>query len=270
MPPVMRYRVDMWIWRTLALVVIAAATAYPVEAETSVCGFEIVNSYPHDSGAFTQGLSFVDGSLYEGTGRHGQSSLRQINLETGAVVQEHRLAEDVFGEGIALHGDRIIQLTWTSGTGFVFERSTFELLDSFEYEHEGWGVASDGRRLFVSDGSAELRIWDPETFEEIGRLRIRDDRGAVEGLNELEFIRGEVLANVYPGDRIARIDPRSGEVITWIDLTGLLDPRPEGAGVLNGIAFDEARGRLFVTGKNWPHLYEIEITGCGDYSTSQP
>ena len=262
--PVMRYRVDMWIWRGLVLVVIAAATAYTAEAGTPVCGFEVVNSYPHDTGAFTQGLFFADGFLYEGTGRHGQSTLRRIDLETGAVEQEYRLAEELFGEGVALYGERIVQLTWLSETGFVYEKSTFELLGRFEYEREGWGVTSDGRHLVVSDGTADLRLWDPETFEETGRFQIHDDQGAVEGLNELEFVRGELLANVYPGDRIARIDLESGKVIAWIDLTGLLDPRPEGVGVLNGIAFDEVGGRLFVTGKNWPLLYEIKITGCGD------
>ncbi len=248
----------------MLFVVTLAAPCGAIDAGTPVCGFEVVNSYPHDSEAFTQGLFFADGFLYEGTGRRGQSSLRRVDLETGAVVLEQELAEDFFGEGIALHGERIVQLTWLSETGFVFEKSTFELLGQFEYEHEGWGVASDGRHLVVSDGTADLRIWDAETFEEVGRLQVHDDQGAVQGLNELEFVRGELLANVYSGDRIARIDPSSGEVIAWIDLTGLLDPRPDGAGVLNGIAFDEIGGRLFVTGKNWPWLYEITIIGCGD------
>ena len=252
----------MWNRRTAVLAAIATAIAIPVSAEIPICDFEVVAGFPHDSDAFTQGLFFAQGFLYEGTGRHGQSYLRQIDLETGAVVKEHQLAKDLFGEGITLVGDRIVQITWLSGTGFVYERSTFELLESFVYEHEGWGVASDGQRLFVSDGSSVLRIWDPETFEEIGRLRVYDAQGPIEGLNELEYVRGELLANVYSGDRIARIDPGSGEVIAWIELAGLLDPRPEEAGVLNGIAFDEAGGRLFVTGKNWPRLYEVRITGC--------
>lgn len=256
----------MWKMRALSVLfaVTVAALCVATEAGTPVCGYEVVNSFPHDSGTFTQGLFITGGFLFEGTGRHGQSSLRRIELASGEVVQEHRLAEDLFGEGIALHGKQIVQLTWMSGTGFVYDMSTFELLGSFEYEHEGWGVASNGRHLVVSDGTADLRVWDPDSFDEIGRLHVHDDQGAVQGLNELEFVRGELLANVYPGDRIARIDPSSGEVIAWIDLTGLLDPRPESAGVLNGIAFDEAGGRLFVTGKNWPRLYEIEITGCQD------
>jgi glutamine cyclotransferase len=256
----------MWI-RRFPLVLFVVALAVPCgagEEGTPVCGVTVVNSYPHDPGAFTQGLFFADGFLYEGTGRHGQSSLRRIDLETGAVVQEQELAEEFFGEGIALHGERIIQLTWLSGTGFIYDRSTFELLGTFEYEHEGWGVTGDGRRLVVSDGSANLRVWDPESFEEVGRLQVHDEQGSVEGLNELEFVRGELLANVYPGDRIARIDTVSGKVITWIDVPGLLGPRLDGAGVLNGIASDEIGGRLFVTGKNWPRLYEIEIIGCGE------
>ncbi len=262
----------MWIRRfPLALFVVALAVPCGAgEAETPVCGVKAVNSYPHDPGAFTQGLFFAGGFLYEGTGRHGQSNLRRIDLRTGAVEQEHRLAEDLFGEGITLHGDRIIQLSWRSGIGFVYDKGSFDLIRSFEYEHEGWGVASDGRRLFVSDGSAVLHIWEPETFKEIDRLHVHDDQGPVQGLNELEFFRGELLANVYSGDRLARIDPNSGEVIAWIDLEGLLDPRPDGAGALNGIAFDEAKGRLFVTGKNWPQLYEIQITGCGDSNSPQP
>jgi glutamine cyclotransferase len=178
------------------------------------------------------------------------------------VKQEHRLAEGHFGEGIALHGERILQLTWLSGTGFVYDRMTFELLETFTYEHEGWGVTSDGSRLYVSDGSSVLRVWDPETFATVEQLHVSDQEGPVEGLNELEFANGEILANVYPSDRIVRIDPESGEVIAWIDLSGLLDPKPENAGVLNGIAFDEAGGRLLVTGKNWPLLYHIAVTGC--------
>jgi glutamine cyclotransferase len=251
--------------RFFALAAVLAVTVHPIGAETPVCGFKVVNIYPHDSASFTQGLFFAYGFLYEGTGRHGQSFLRRIELETGAVVQEYRLADDLFGEGITLVGDRIIQLTWMSGTGHVYERSSFELLETFEYEHEGWGVTSDGNRLIVSDGSSELRIWDPETFEEIGRLEVTDDQGPIKGLNELEFVGGELLANIYAGDRIARIDPHTGEVNAWIDLAGLLDPRPDGAGVLNGIAYDGEANRLFVTGKNWPRLFEIEITGCGSH-----
>ena len=191
----------------LVTAAIFVTVALPAVAETPACGFQVINSFPHDPAAFTQGLAFADGFLYEGTGRHGQSYLRRTDLETGVVVQELPLAVELFGEGITLAGDRIIQLTWLSGTGFVYERSSFELLGTFEYQHEGWGVTWDGERLIVSDGSSELRFWDPESFGEIERLRVHDDQGPVQGLNELEFVRGEVLANVYSGDRIARIDP---------------------------------------------------------------
>lgn len=251
-------------WRTSALVVVVTALATAANSQAPVCGFDVVASYPHDAGAFTQGLVFTDGFLYEGTGRHGESALRRLDLETGEVIREHRLAEDLFGEGIAVHGHRIIQLTWLAGTGFVYDRESLEPLGSFAYEHEGWGVTSDGERLIVSDGSSVLRLWDPEELVETGRLQVRDSNGPVQGLNELEFVGGEVMANVYADDRIARIDPVSGEVIAWIDLSGLLDPRPESSGVLNGIAFDGDTGRLFVTGKNWPRVFEIEIVGCGE------
>jgi glutamine cyclotransferase len=252
------------------LVVIALAGLAPscrtVDVATPVCSFEVIASYPHDAGAFTQGLVFVDGYLYEGTGRHGESSLRRVELATGEVLLQHDLEPGLFGEGIAAQGGRIIQLTWKSGTGFVYDRETFDLLGIFEYDHQGWGLASDGGRLIVSDGTALLRIWDPETFKEIGQLRVHDDGTEVVMLNELEFVGGELLANIFSSDRIARIDPTSGEVVAWIDLGGLLDPSPEGAGVLNGIAFDEDGGRLFVTGKYWPRIFEIRVTGCGDGS----
>lgn len=263
MAPVMRYRDGVRILQPLALATALALTPIAGAAEAPVCGFEVIASHPHDPTSFTQGLFFLDGYLYEGTGQHGKSSLRRIELESGEAEQEHRLAEDHFGEGVAVHGDRILQLTWLSGIGFVYNRSTFELLGTFTYEHEGWGVTSDGGRLYVSDGSSVLRVWDPESFKTVQQLQVSDQQGPVEGLNELEFVRGELLANVYPSDRIARIDPKSGEVIAWIDLSGLLDPRPEDAGILNGIAFDEAGGRLLVTGKNWPLLFHIEVKGCG-------
>ena len=241
-----------------------ALSCRTVDVATPVCGFEVVASYPHDTGAYTQGLIFADGYLYEGTGRLGESSLRRVDFATGEVLQQRDLAPELFGEGIAVQGGRIIQLTWKAGTAFVYQRESFDLLGTFEYDHEGWGLASDGGRLFVSDGTAVLRIWDSETFDEIGQLRVHDDGTEVAMLNELELVDGELLANIFSSDRIARIDPTSGEVIAWIDLEGLLDPRPEGAGVLNGIAYDQAGGRLFVTGKYWPQVFEITITGCGD------
>jgi glutamine cyclotransferase len=232
----------------------------PPQDEPILYTYRVVGSFPHDPGAFTQGLAFADGELYEGTGEHGRSSLRRVELETGRVLQKHDLKQRYFGEGITLLGDRIIQLTWKSNLGFVYDRSSFELLETFEYPTEGWGLTHDGRRLIMSDGTANLYFLDPETFLEVGRLEVRDGQAPVRLLNELEFVDGEIFANVLGRDRIARIAPASGRVLGWIDLTGLLALEERaGADVLNGIAHDPKGGRLFVTGKWWPRLFAIEV-----------
>lgn len=235
----------------------ATPTAQPVSTYT----YTVVNTYPHDPQAFTQGLIYVDGVLYEGTGLYGQSSLRRVDLETGSVLQRYDLPAQFFGEGITLAGDRIIQLTWQSNVGFVYDKDSFELLGEFQYPTEGWGITHDGARLIMSDGTANLYFRDPETFAEIGRVTVQDDSGPVVRLNELEYIDGEVYANIWQTDRIARIDPQTGRVTAWIDLTGLLsaEDRQEPVDVLNGIAYDAANDRLFVTGKLWPKLFEIEL-----------
>ena len=222
--------------------------------------YRVVHTYPHDPGAFTQGLVYEDGYLYEGTGLFGRSSLRKVVLETGKVTRMHPLESRLFGEGITIFGNRIIQLTWVARTGFVYDKERFERLRSFTYSTEGWGITHDGRRLIVSDGSSTLYFRNPETLEEVGRVEVRDDMGPVTRLNELEFVEGEVYANVWETDLIARIDPESGGVVGWIDLTGLLEGRERlGAdATLNGIAYDSTRKRLFVTGKRWPKLFEIE------------
>ncbi len=228
--------------------------------EIPVYAYRIVNTYPHDPDAFTQGLIFEGGVLYEGTGLRGRSSLRRVVLNTGEVLQRRELSDDYFGEGITLFGDRIIQLTWQSRIGFVYDKADFELLRSFTYPTEGWGVTHDGDRLIMSDGTSTLYFRDPETFEEVGRVNVRDSAGAVSRLNELEYVAGEVYANVWQTDRIARIEPRTGRVIGWIDLEGLLSVEDrQGADVLNGIAYDSEKKRLFVTGKLWPKLFEIEL-----------
>jgi glutaminyl-peptide cyclotransferase len=223
-----------------------------------VDGYQVVRSYPHDPGAFTQGLVYVDGFLYESTGIEGESSLRKVRLETGEVLQIHRLDKRYFGEGLAAWKDRLIQLTWQTGIGFVYDRETFRLLRTFTYTGEGWGLTHDGTRLIMSDGSSFLRFLDPETFQETGRLQVRDGGRPVENLNELQYIKGEVFANVFQTDRIVRIDPKTGRVIRWIDLSGLLSPQDaRGVDVLNGIAYDAEKDRIFVTGKWWPRLFEI-------------
>jgi len=222
----------------------------------------VVERFPHDPDAFTQGLAFHDGRLFEGTGQEGKSSLREVELETGEILRIHRLDDDLFGEGIAVVGDRIVQLTWRDGIGFVYDLETFELRDEFRYRSEGWGIAYDGERLVTSDGTATLRFLDPATFEETGRLVVRDGGFPVQRLNELEWIDGEIWANVWKSDEIVRIDPESGRVLARVDLTGLLSPseRPYSTGsVLNGIAYEPRTRRIFVTGKNWPYLFQIEI-----------
>jgi glutamine cyclotransferase len=240
--------------------------AQPKKPQAPVAGYRVVKVYPHDRQAFTQGLQYVDGVLYEGTGQLGQSGIRKVKLETGEVLQHQPLDAKYFGEGITVWGSTIVQLTWQSELGFVYDRNTFKQLRTFTYPGEGWGLTHDGTRLIMSDGDARgaLRFLDPATFKETGRLIVRDGGKPVDDLNELEFVRGEILANVWQTHRIARISPKTGDVTGWIDLSGLLDPRDAvGTDVLNGIAYDAAGDRLFVTGKWWPKLFEIKIVGPG-------
>jgi glutamine cyclotransferase len=238
----------------------AVSTGQRRPSPAPVLGYRIVKIYPHDRHAFTQGLLYLDGVFYEGTGLKGQSSIRKVRLENGEVLQHRPMEARYFGEGITIWGDTLIQLTYQSEIGFVYDRKTFEPLRTFNYTGEGWGLTHDGTRLIMSNGSALLRFLDPKTFAGIGQLQVRDAGVPVKELNELEFVKGEILANVWQTHRIARISPRSGQVTAWIDLTGLLDPHDAaGADVLNGIAYDAAGDRLFVTGKLWPKLFEIRI-----------
>ena len=227
-----------------------------------VYGYRIVNEYPHDPNAYTQGLVFVDSVLYEGPGLYGQSTLRRVNLATGEVLASRALPARYFGEGIVAVGDTVYQLTWRSGEAFIYRKDNFEPLGGFTYPTEGWGLTWDGSRLIMSDGTPTLYFRDPRTFEETGRVTVTDLAGPVGRLNELEYIEGEVYANVWYTDRIARIDPVTGRVVGWIDLTDLLDPadRRDSDAVLNGIAYDSVNKRLFVTGKWWPKIFEIEIS----------
>ena len=223
--------------------------------------YRVVNVFAHDPGAFTQGLAYRDGFLYEGTGLNGRSSLRKVRLETGEVLRKTDLAPEFFGEGVTLVGDRVIQLTWQSGKGFVYDLQTFRELRQFSYPGEGWGLAADGANLYFSDGTSQIRVLDPATFREERRITVRDGAHEVDQLNELEVVEGEIFANVWQTNRIARISPQTGKVVGWIDLSGLLSPmyRLESGAVLNGIAYDRQRKRLFVTGKLWPKLFEIRL-----------
>lgn len=222
--------------------------------------YKVVNTYPHDQQAFTQGLVFENGVLYEGTGLRGRSALRRVELETGHVLQIRELPTQFFGEGVTIHRNKIIQLTSQSGIGFVYDKDSFELLQEFNYPNEGWGITYDGEYLIMSDGTAELHFLDPEAFEEIKKIEVRDSDGPVSKLNELEYVQGEIYANVWPTDRIAKIAPQTGQVIGWIELQRLLSPQDYSGpvDVLNGIAYDSRNDRLFVTGKLWPKLFEIK------------
>ncbi len=226
-----------------------------------IYSYSIVNTYPHDPDAFTQGLVFEDGVLYEGTGLLERSTLRRVELETGAILQIRELPNQFFGEGITIYGNEIIQLTWRSNVGFVYDKSSFELLREFNYSTEGWGITHDGKHLIMSDGTSILHLLDPQTFEKTGQLEVFDNDGPVTRLNELEYIQGEIYANVWQTDRIARIAPDTGRVVGWVELGGLLtaEDRSEPVDVLNGIAYDTEADRLFVTGKLWPKLFEIEL-----------
>jgi glutamine cyclotransferase len=233
----------------------------PESGYTPVYTYNIINVYPHDQNAFTQGLVFENGFIYEGTGLYGKSSLRKVELETGDVLQMLELDPDLFGEGITIYNENIIQLTWRSNTGFVYDKMTFDLLRQFNYPTEGWGITYDGSRLIMSDGTSALYYLDPETLEITGHVDVYDNKGFVTELNELEYIQGKIYANVWQTDLIAIISPASGKVLGWIDLEGLLSPEDhyEPVDVLNGIAYDSENDRLFVTGKLWPKLFEIEL-----------
>ena len=223
--------------------------------------YRVVNAYPHDRNAFTQGLVFENGFLYEGTGIRGHSTLRRVELETGDILQIYALPAQFYGEGITIYGNKIIQLTWQSNIGFVYDKDSFDLLQEFNYQTEGWGITHDEKHLIMSDGTSTLYFLDPETLGEIGRIEVCDNDGPVTRLNELEYVQGEIYANVWQTDRIARIVPQTGQIIGWIELKGLLSPedRSEQVDVLNGIAYDAKDDRLFVTGKLWPRLFEIEL-----------
>jgi glutaminyl-peptide cyclotransferase len=227
--------------------------------------YQVVHTYPHDRSAFTEGLFYYEGFLYEGTGMNGESSIRKVKLETGEVLQKRDLSEAYFGEGIIKWKDRLIEMTYKTEVGFIYDFNTFALKGEFHYPGEGWSLTTDGKRLIMDDGTPQLRFWDPETLRETGRLTVTDRGQPVENLNELEWVKGEIFANIWQTERIARIDPATGHVTGWIDCTGLLsradviENGPQGTDVLNGIAYDAKGDRLFVTGKRWPKLFEIKL-----------
>lgn len=241
------------------LTLAAAATA---QAAIPVYGARVVHTYPHDTRAFTEGLFYQGGFLYESTGLSGRSSIRKVRLQTGEVVARRDGPAGDFGEGIVAWKDRLIQLTWQSGVGYVYDLATFRPRSSFRYPGEGWALTHDDRRLIMTDGTAAIRFLDPETLKETGRITVTADGRPVKNLNEVEWVKGEIYANIWLTNRIARIDPRSGKVTGWIDLADLAASvaKADDDAVLNGIAYDAAGDRLFVTGKLWPSLFEIRLT----------
>lgn len=233
----------------------AAAESVPVYT------YEVINTFPHDPDAFTQGLIYYDGALYESTGRYGKSSLRQVDLKTGEVLKKISVPDQFFAEGMTIFGGKIFQLTWVHKRGFVYDLKSFDKLSEFTYDGEGWGLTTDGHVLILSDGTNRIRFLDPQTFKVTKTISVFDAGVPLKELNELEFIKGEIYANIWQTDRIVRINPATGNITGWIDLTGLLKPENDNQhpDVLNGIAYDEAHDRLFVTGKLWPKLFEIRL-----------
>lgn len=253
----------------LVLLILQASCSYSDEPMASVPAsqnvplskFEIVKVYPHDRNAFTQGLIYYNGFLYESTGRHGASSLRKVDLQTGKVLKKVDVPAQYFAEGMTIFRGKAFQLTWQAHKGFVYDLETFRLEREFAYSGEGWGLAHDDESLILSDGTSNIRFLDPSTFEMKRTISIYDKGVPLTELNELEFVKGEIYANIWHTDRIVRIDPHTGNILGWIDLTSLLAPgeRRDEEAVLNGIAYDEAKDRLFVTGKLWPKIFEIRL-----------
>lgn len=255
----LRIGIVFLICTTIFFVRISHHDGFATEAVYSI---RVVNQFPHDSKAFTQGLLFHGGYMYEGTGLYGESSLRKVRLEDGAIIEYIGLKEEFFGEGITILGDKVYQLTWLEKSGFIYDLTTFNLIGSFSYETEGWGLTSDGEYLIMSDGSHILTYLDPKSLKPVRNIEVHGNEGEVTRLNELEYINGEIYANIWFSDTIVRIDPRDGKVLGWINLSTLraaekkVDPK---ADVLNGIAYDQETGRIFVTGKFWSAIYEIQL-----------
>ena len=247
-----------WLASLLAALALAPAS----RAAIPVYGVQVVRTYPHDRAAFTEGLFYEGGWLYESSGEGVRPAVRKVALATGKVVQGRDIPPMFFGEGIVASKGRLIQLTWQNHLGFIYDLKTFRLLGTFNYPGEGWALTTDGRRIIMSDGTPQLRFLDPTTLKETGRLTVTADGAPVKNVNELEWVKGQIYANIWLTDRIARIDPATGKVVGWIDLAGLISPRdigPDPDAVANGIAYDADHDRLFVTGKLWPKLFEIRL-----------
>jgi glutamine cyclotransferase len=241
----------------LVALLLALSTARAAAPEY---GYQVVHVYPHDRAAFTEGLEYRGGFLYESTGLEGRSTLSKIKLETAEVVQSIRLDPKLFGEGITILNQKIVQLTYQTSLGFVYDQATLKQQRTFTYPGEGWSLTNDGSQIYMDDGTSEIRVWDASTLQEKRRIRVHDGTRPIQELNELEWVRGELYANIWRTYRIARISPADGSVTGWVDLTGILSPADrQGIDVMNGIAYDSQGDRLFVTGKLWPKLFEIKL-----------
>ncbi|MEJ7927850.1 glutaminyl-peptide cyclotransferase [Sphingobium sp. AN641] len=247
-------------WRLPALLLALTLFVAPAQADTP---WTLVKSYPHDPAAFTEGLFFLDGALYESTGLEGRSDIRKVALKTGKILQRRSIEPPYFGEGIVNWGGKIVSLTWRQRQGFVWTLADFAPIGSFRYEGEGWALTQDGQSLIMSDGTAQLRFLDPDSLTETRRITVRWNGRPVDRLNELEYVRGEIWANIWYDTRIARISPDTGNVIDWIDIAPLRKAAgvSDSEAVANGIAYDAATDRIFVTGKNWPKLFQIKVAG---------
>jgi glutamine cyclotransferase len=225
-----------------------------------IYSYNIINTYPHDVSAFTEGLVYESGYLYESTGKHNETTLRKVDLQTGEILKLYKLDGSYFGEGITLYNNKIFQLTWKSNVGFIYDKDSFKLINKFYYNTEGWGITHNDEHLIMSDGTDEISFLNPQNFKKVYSIKVHDEFKHITGLNELEFIKGEIYANVWRSNKIARICPHSGEITGWIQLKGLLSPKEyKNAGTLNGITYDKQGNRIFVTGKMWPKLFEIKL-----------
>ncbi len=244
--------------------IVSKGNAEPRQNGSATIPYEVVEVYPHDSKAFCQGLVYDGETLFESTGLYGQSTLRQVDLETGRVTKRRSLHRKLFGEGLTLVDDKLYQLTWKSGIGIVYDAKTLDFVERLRYDGEGWGLAYDGEHLILSDGTYRLRFLDPKTFKLIKTIEVRDGRRPIVRLNELEYIDGKLYANILFSDKIAVIEPSTGEVTGWLDLSDLNDKPLGPDDVLNGIAYDPKSKRFFITGKNWPNLFVIKLEDAGE------
>lgn len=244
-----------------AVLLCLVAFAFPTDRTPTLKSIKLVAAYEHDANAFSQGLVVHNGEMFEGTGQYGSSNLRKVDLKSGKILENVPLAKEYFGEGITMLDGKIYQLTWRENICIVYDQATLKPIGTFRYTGEGWGLTNDGKYLYLSDGTPTIRVIDPAKFNVVRQIRVHSGPRKIEKLNELEFVKGELLANVWYSDHIARISPKTGEILGWLDASELYPAaqRPSREHVLNGIAYDQATGKVYMTGKNWPQLFEVQL-----------